>query len=201
MDATGSDVLIGIVGRLTEVKNHELFLSAAARLKELVAAQNLNQRVRFVIVGDGRLRASLESKARALGLMEDVAFLGTRNDPESFYAALDIVALTSLNEGTPLTLIEAMANERPVIATAVGGVIDLLGPAVSDHDGYAICERGLSVKSGDSESFARGLLRLLTDEQLRTRLSGAGKDFVYANYGKARLIRDISNLYERLLAA
>jgi glycosyltransferase involved in cell wall biosynthesis len=57
------------------------------------------------------------------------------------------------------------------------------------------------VKSGDSENFARGLLRLLTDEQLRTRLSGAGKDFVYANYGKARLIRDISNLYERLLAA
>lgn len=201
MDATESDMLIGIVGRLTEVKNHELFLRAAARVKELVAAQNLRPRVRFMIVGDGRLRASLESKARELGLTEDVAFLGTRNDPEDFYPALDIVALTSLNEGTPLTLIEAMANQRPVIATAVGGVTDLLGPVISDRDGYAICERGISVKSGDAESFARGLLRLLTDEPLRTRLSAAGKDFVYANYGKARLIRDISNLYERLLAA
>jgi glycosyltransferase involved in cell wall biosynthesis len=201
MDATDSDVLIGIVGRLTEVKNHELFLRAAARLKELAAAENLTTRVRFVIVGDGRLRASLESKARELGLIEDVAFLGTRHDPENFYAALDIVTLTSLNEGTPLTLIEAMANERPVIATEVGGVIDLLGSAVSDDDGYVICERGISVKSGDADSFARGLLRLLTDDRLRTRLSAAGKDFVYANYGKARLIRDISNLYERLLAA
>ena len=201
MDVTESDTLIGIVGRLTDVKNHEMFLSAAARVKELIPAQSLNTRVRFVIVGDGRLRTSLESKARELRLTEDVTFLGTRNDPEDFYATLDIVALTSLNEGTPLTLIEAMANERPIIATAVGGVADLLGPSISNDDGYTICERGISVKSGDVESFARGLLRLLTDEPLRTRLSEAGKDFVYANYGKARLIRDISNLYERLLAA
>jgi glycosyltransferase involved in cell wall biosynthesis len=201
MDATESDTLIGIVGRLTDVKNHEMFLSAAARVKELVREENLRTRVRFVLVGDGRSRASLESKARELGLKEDVAFLGTRNDPENFYSALDIVALTSLNEGTPLTVIEAMANERPVIATAVGGVVDLLGPSISDHDGYTICERGVFVKSGDVESFARGLLRLLTDASLRTRLSTAGKDFVYANYGKARLIRDISNLYARLPAA
>jgi glycosyltransferase involved in cell wall biosynthesis len=201
MDATDNDVLIGIVGRLTQVKNHELFLRVAARVKEFAAPLNLSKRIRFVIVGDGRLRASLVSKARELALAEDVAFLGTRNDPENFYPALDIVALTSLNEGTPLTLIEAMANERPVIATAVGGVVDLLGPGTSDPAGYTICERGISVKGCDVESFARGLLRLLTDEPLRMRLSTAGKDFVYANYGKARLIRDISNLYERLLAA
>jgi len=140
---------------------------------------------RFVVVTDGR----------------NGAFLGTRDDPENFYPALDIVALTSLNEGTPLTLIEAMANERPVIATAVGGVADLLGPSTSDGDGYTICERGISVKSGDVESFARGLLCLLQDHALRTRLSAAGKDFVNANYGKARLLQDISNLYARLLAA
>jgi glycosyltransferase involved in cell wall biosynthesis len=201
MHAADNDMLIGIVGRLTDVKNHEMFLHAAARMKELMAGQNLGPRFRFVIVGDGRLHASLESKARELGLSEEVAFLGTRNDPENFYAALDIVALTSFNEGTPLTLIEAMANERPVIATAVGGVVDLLGPTISDHYGYAVCERGISVNGGEVESFARGLVRLLTDEPLRIRLSAAGKDFVYANYGKARLIRDISNLYERLLAA
>jgi glycosyltransferase involved in cell wall biosynthesis len=201
MHAADNDMLIGIVGRLTDVKNHEMFLHAAARMKELMAGQNLGPRFRFVIVGDGRLHASLESKARELGLSEEVAFLGTRNDPENFYAALDIVALTSFNEGTPLTLIEAMANERPVIATAVGGVVDLLGPTISDHDGYAVCERGISVNGGEVESFARGLVRLLTDGPLRIRLAAAGRDFVYANYGKARLIRDISNLYERLLAA
>ena len=201
MDATENDMLIGIVGRLTDVKNHEMFLDAAVRVKELVGEENLKTRVRFVLVGDGRLRPSLESKARELGLMEDVVFLGTRHDPENFYSALDIVALTSLNEGTPLTLIEAMANERPVIATAVGGVVDLLGPSIAGDEGYTICAHGISVPRGDVESFARGLLRLLTDEPLRMRLSLAGKDFVCANYGKERLIRDISNLYARLLAA
>src|ERR1041385_7431485 len=201
MDATENDILIGIVGRLTDVKNHEMFLHAAVRVKELVGEENLKTRVRFVVVGDGRLRHSLESKARELGLIEDVVFLGTRHDPENFYAALDIVALTSLNEGTPLTLIEAMASERPVIATAVGGVVDLLGPSLSNQDGYTICERGISVTSGDVESFAGGLLCLLRDKLLRARLSRAGKEFVYTNYGKARLIGDISRLYERLLAA
>ena len=200
MDATENDILIGIVGRLTDVKNHEMFLHAAVRVKELVGEENLKTRVRFVVVGDGRLRHSLESKARELGLIEDVVFLGTRHDPENFYAALDIVALTSLNEGTPLTLIEAMANERPVIATAVGGVVDLLGPSVGGDAGYTICKHGVSVPRGDVESFARGLFRLLTDEPLRMRLSIAGKDFVCANYGKARLIRDIANLYARLWA-
>ncbi len=83
--------------------------------------------MRFVIIGDGSLRGTLEEQARELGLADDVVFLGTREDPEFFYPALDVVALTSHNEGTPLTLIEAMANERPVVSTAVGGVVDLLG--------------------------------------------------------------------------
>jgi glycosyltransferase involved in cell wall biosynthesis len=200
LGAGDSDVLVGIVGRLTEVKNHEMFLLVAARVKALVATENSDVRIKFVIIGDGRRRSPLETRASGLGLSEDVVFLGTRNDPEYFYPALDIVALTSLNEGTPLTLIEAMANERPVIATAVGGVVDLLGAQVSQQDGYTICERGISVASGDVESFARALLRLVKDRALRARVSAAGKDFVYANYGKDRLIRDISNLYERLLA-
>jgi len=199
LDATETDVLIGIVGRLTEVKNHEMFLRAAARVKELTASPEARARLRFVIIGDGRRRASLELQARELGLTDDVAFLGTRNDAEDFYPALDVVALTSLNEGTPLTLIEAMANERPVVATAVGGVVDLLGPHGSEADGYTICERGILVSRNDVEGLAQGLLRLATDEALRARVSAAGRDFVRANYGRDRLIRDISNLYERLL--
>jgi glycosyltransferase involved in cell wall biosynthesis len=198
--ATENEVLIGIVGRLTEVKNHEMFLRAAACLQDLLAAEPTGAHIRFVIIGDGRLRSSLEAKAHELALKEDVVFLGTRDDPEDFYPAMDIIALTSLNEGTPLTLIEAMANERPVIATAVGGVVDLLGVRVSETDGYTICERGISVPSGDVESFARGLLRLINDQTLRARFSTAGREFVQANYGKDRLIRDISRLYERLLA-
>jgi glycosyltransferase involved in cell wall biosynthesis len=200
LHATDDELLVGIVGRLTEVKNHEMFLRSAARFKKIAATETFTARVRFVIIGDGRLRSSLETKTSELGLTDDVIFLGTRNDPENFYPALDVVALTSVNEGTPLTLIEAMANERPVIASAVGGVVDLLGPRVADADGYTICERGISFSSNDDEGFANGLRRLLSDAALRARISAAGGDFVRANYGKDRLIRDISNLYERLLA-
>jgi len=78
------------------------------------------QRVRFVIVGDGDLRRQLETQAISLGVQDDVTFMGMRDDPETFYSAMDVVALTSLNEGTPLTLIEGMANSRPIISTAGG---------------------------------------------------------------------------------
>src|SRR5947199_752447 len=125
--ASEKDVLVGIIGRLTEIKNHALFLKAAALYKERFGTIRDERRVRFVILGDGHLREALEGEARSLGMESDVIFAGTRNDPENFYPALDIVALTSLNEGTPLTLIEAMANARPIIATTVGGVVDLLG--------------------------------------------------------------------------
>ena len=194
LQASDDTILIGIVGRLTEIKNHRLFLQAAALLKSAIGSG-----ARFVIVGDGRLRGELEAQAKMLGLDDDVLFLGTRNDPEDFYPALDIVALTSLNEGTPLTLIEAMANARPIIATAVGGVVDLLGPAVSAKDGYTICERGLVVESGDAEAFARGLRRLLEDQTLGRELGKRGLEFVIRNYGKDRLLRDVAELYAELL--
>ena len=200
LNVSESEVLVGIVGRLTEVKNHALFLRAAAACRTLVKPR----RVRFVIIGDGKLRQKLETHAKSLLLDNDVVFLGTRKDPENFYPALDIVALTSLNEGTPLTLIEAMANARPVIATEVGGVVDLLGPIVSTGDagpGYAVRERGLLVKSGDAEGLARGLARLIEDESLRTDLGARGRDFVLRNYSRERLLADMTNLYEQLTAS
>lgn len=193
------EVLVGIVGRLTEVKNHALFLQAAAACRSLVKSR----RVRFVIVGDGKLRPELEAQTKSLSLGDDVVFLGTRNDPENFYPALDIVALTSLNEGTPLTLIEAMANARPVIATDVGGVVDLLGRIVAPADaesGFAICERGLLAKSGDAAGFARGLARLVEDDSLRAQLGARGRDFVLQNYTKERLLHDMTKLYGQLRA-
>ncbi len=193
LGVSSDEILIGIVGRLTEIKNHQLFLQVAAQLK-----QTGKSKVKFVIIGDGALRSQIESQADALGLRADVLLLGNRNDPEKFYPALDIVALTSLNEGTPLSLIEAMANERPVIATAVGGVVDLLGPKVEAADGYHVCERGVLVEGHSAEAFARGLTRLIDDSALRRELVARGKKFVVQNYSKDRLLRDISELYAEL---
>ena len=194
LKADENDVLIGIVGRLTEIKNHKLFLEAAARLRKLT-----NSTVRFLIIGHGNLRGVLDAQTKTLGLNDSVSFLGTRKDPENFYPALDIVALTSLNEGTPLTLIEAMANARPVVATAVGGVVDLLGQSQRESDGYALCERGISVRTGDAEGFAHALAHLIEDEELRRELGGRGLDFVKQHYAKERLLADVSELYAQLM--
>ena len=189
-------VLVGIVGRLTEIKNHEFFLQSVARLKTLTPELGP---VRFVVIGDGSLREGLERQARSLGLEKDVIFAGGRKDPEYFYPALDICALTSRNEGTPLTLIEAMANARPVIATTVGGVVDLLGPKIVAGERFTICERGIGVLAGDVEGFAAGLGRLIKDRVLQDELGRRGFEFVERNYRKERLLEDIKNLYGQLL--
>jgi glycosyltransferase involved in cell wall biosynthesis len=174
-------ILVGIVGRLTEIKNHQMFLNVAARLKS-------NERLKFVIIGDGSLREALEQQAQSLGLQANVIFAGGRKDPEYFYPALDIVALTSLNEGTPLTLIEAMANARPVVATAVGGVVDLLS------DGRGIC-----VPRGDDAAFAEALEKLAADRQLQKDLGTRGLQYVERVHSKERLVEDIKRLYSELM--
>ena len=174
-------ILMGIVGRLTEIKNHQMFLNSVARLKS-------NDRLRFVIIGDGSLRQALEQQAQSLGLREKVIFAGGRKDPEYFYPALDVVALTSLNEGTPLTLIEAMANARPVVATAVGGVVDLLA------DGRGIC-----VPRGDEKGFAEALEKLAGDTQLQKDLGARGLQYVERVHSRDRLVEDIKCLYGELM--
>ena len=196
LNVARDEILVGIVGRLTEIKNHRMFLEAAAFFKK-----NYQTKVRFVVIGDGHLRSKLEQEVDLLGLRDDVWFLGSLKDPENFYPALDVVALTSLNEGTPLSLIEAMANARPVVATAVGGVVDLLGAKVSQDSGrpFAIHERGISVSSRDAVGVAEALAYLISNEALSRELGDRGRAFVVQNYDKERLIADISALYAQLL--
>ena len=186
-------LLVGIVGRLTEIKNHHLFLEAVSSYQKSYT----HGPVRFVIVGDGSLRGELETRAKELGLSDIVIFAGERDDPEYFYPALDVVALTSRNEGTPLTLIEAMANQRPVIATTVGGVVDLLGPVIEDGP-FKVCERGIGVTPADVEAFAAGLDRIIGDSDLQSVVAARGFEFVQAKYRKERLLADIRKLYQEL---
>jgi glycosyltransferase involved in cell wall biosynthesis len=201
LGSRSDELLVGIVGRLTEIKNHELFLDAVAILKKRLAEEKSSAQVRFVVIGDGSLRDTLEAQARSLNLVEDVIFAGSRRDPENFYPALDIVALTSRNEGTPLTLIEAMANARPVIATVVGGVVDLLGETVEEHldEGYTVCRRGVSIKPNDASAVAAGLFHLIEDSELRTELGDRGLEFVASKHSTNRLLDDVKALYEELL--
>jgi len=191
-------ILVGIVGRVTPIKNHEMFLNVVARLKAIDPACRRQGAVRFIIIGDGSLRQRLELRKQSLGLDADVIFVGSRKDPEYFYPALDVVALTSRNEGTPLTLIEAMANARPVVATSVGGVVDLLGEVIEDGP-YQVCKRGISVPPGDEEAFVSALSRIIRDRSLRQELGSRGLEFVEVNYSKERLVEDIKSLYGELM--
>ena len=199
------DILVGIVGRLTEVKNHMLFIEAAARYKESFGTVSNGRRVLFVVIGDGHLRTKLEKQARELGIIGEVRFLGTRGDSENFYPALDVVALTSLNEGTPLTLIEAMANARPLIATKVGGVVDLLGQRErldlgegEGPAGFELYEHGVGVRPNDAAAFSEGLAHLVLAADARRAMGERGRGFVERNYSKDRLLADVKNLYREL---
>jgi glycosyltransferase involved in cell wall biosynthesis len=185
--------LIGIAGRLCEVKNHEMLLEVAANLRALEVGAH------FVIIGDGHLRETLEKKVRELGISEMVSFTGFREDALSLYADLDIVALTSLNEGTPLTLIEAMCCKVPVMATEVGGVVDLMGARHERNGSYTIWDHGVTAPSRDVPSFASGLKFLIEREDLRREMGERGRLFVRSRLSKDRLISDIKDLYRELL--
>ncbi|MGA9773202.1 MAG: glycosyltransferase [Blastocatellia bacterium] len=186
------EVAIGIVGRLCEVKNHAMFLDAAARLSQS------DQRARFVVIGDGQLREELQTRARASGISEKISFTGFREDAVSLYGDLDVVALTSLNEGTPLTLIEAMCCGRAIAATEVGGVVDVLGERRADIDGFTVWDHGVSAPSRDAESFARALRYLIERPELRREMGERGRAFVRARLSKARLLNDVENLYREM---
>ena len=192
-------ILVGFVGRLTEIKNVSLLLKTA---KIYLERDKLSfPQVSFVIIGDGNLKGALEAEAASLNLSAAVKFLGSRNDADIFYAGLDIVALTSLNEGTPLSLIEAMANGKPVISSAVGGVSDLLGAVEKEEKGFKVCERGVRIDDFSAENFCSGLIYLVNNEKLQKSLDESGRDFVAAQYGKNRLVEDIKNLYRDLTAS
>jgi glycosyltransferase involved in cell wall biosynthesis len=177
--------LVGIVARLVPIKAHEVFLQAATRIRAAMPA------TRFLIVGDGERRAELETMASAMGLSDAVEFLGWRRDLAHIYADLDVVALSSRNEGSPVALIEALAAARPVVSTAVGGVPEVVVDA----------ETGLTVPPGDPRAFAEAVLSLLRDPARAERLGAAGRRHVYPRYDSSRLVDDVRRLYLGELAA
>ena len=197
VDVPPGRLLVTFVGRLTEIKNIPLLLDTIALYN---AADGKKPDLGFVIVGDGNLRRELEGRAEELQIRHLVTFLGNRRDPAKFYAGSDIVVLTSLNEGTPLSLIEAMAAGRPVISTGVGGVVDLLGERVEENRGFSICERGVRVDSFEAQDFLKGLIYLAENEKVRLELAANGRRYVESNYSRERLVEDIKSLYREFIA-
>ncbi len=170
----------GIVAALRPEKNHELFLRAAAR----VHAARPN--ARFLVVGDGPRRAALEQLAAELKLKDAVRFLGTRADVPAVLSVVDVLLLTSHMEANPVSILEAMAAEKPVVATRVGSVPETV------HEGAT----GYLVEPGDAEALAARTIALLDDRAHAEALGRAGRETVLRHWSIDRMVRG----YEQLLA-
>ena len=182
-------LVVGLVGRLVPIKGHKFFLEAARSVIASRSGKSGAQPVRFVVVGDGELRTELEEYARRLGISGQVIFTGFRSDLPEIYADTDIVVLSSLNEGTPVSLIEAMTSGKPVVATRVGGVPDLVA------DGAA----GILVPAGDSGALADAVAKLVENPELRARMGEDGRNAVFPKYDIGNLVKRLDLLYGTLI--
>lgn len=171
--------LIGIVARMEPVKNHKLFVEAAKRVKAI------KPNARFVVVGDGDTCAETRAGVKQANLEDATIFTGWRKDTPAIYADMDVKVITSLNEGTPVTLIEALAAGCPVVSTDVGGVGDLLEGG----------KFGKLVPSGDAEALAAAICEVI-DNPPDPEIA---RQAMIRRYGIDRLVRDIESLYRGLL--
>jgi glycosyltransferase involved in cell wall biosynthesis len=188
------DIAIGIIGRLVPVKNHYLFIKAIRHI-----LSNSSKKIKAFIIGDGETRADLENVATQAGISFSIetdaqhphplVFTSWRSDVDVINAGLDIVCLTSLNEGTPVSLIEAQAANKPVVSTRVGGIADIVVEG----------ETALLAGIEDADLFCDHVMQLVEDDALRNRLGANSSSHVLQKFSYQRLVKDVSELYYELL--
>jgi glycosyltransferase involved in cell wall biosynthesis len=188
------EVAIGIIGRLVPVKNHKLFVDALE-----IVLQRSTKKVRAFIIGDGEDRKKIEQLAASLKIKyvdftveqkkEPLTFTSWIKDIDWAMAGMDIIALTSFNEGTPVSLIEAQAACKPIVSTNVGGVENIVLPNVTAILG----------SPNRLVNFANNLVWLVENEQIRKKMGDKGWDHVHAKFHYSRLVEDTRKLYNQLL--
>jgi glycosyltransferase involved in cell wall biosynthesis len=175
--------LVTLIARLVPIKRVDRFLRVARRLAD-------REDVRFLIVGDGELREELLAGGDARALGERVTWAGFRRDMPDVCFSSDVVVLTSDNEGTPVSLIEALAAATPVVSTNVGGVASVV------RDG----QTGLLADRDDDKGLADAIARLLDDAQTAEQLAAEGQRHALRTFDQQRLVDGLDGLYRRLLA-
>jgi glycosyltransferase involved in cell wall biosynthesis len=177
--------LIVTIGRLSSEKGHLDLLEAAAQLRRV------QDRFHLVLVGEGIERPRIEAARRRLGLEAHVTLAGLCGDVRPYYAMADIVAIPSHSEGSPNVLLEAMIAARPIVATRVGGI-----PEIVTHR-----ETALLVEARDPAAMARELASLLADKDLALRLAGQARRLAEESYSPDAYRRALIGLYREILAA
>ena len=185
-------VLIGWAGRLAPVKNPELFIDVAA----LVA--KAYPKARFAIVGDGELRGQLELLVRKRNLAATIEWIGWQSDLSDFYADIDLLVMTSRQEGTPLTILEAMASGKPFVSTDVGGICDLMAQPPEFLEGMRVFKNGILTEPS-APSLAKGIAYLLDRPAEARQMGRAGRSFASAAFAEGRSGSELEDLYVKLL--
>lgn len=190
------EIAIGIVGRIVPVKNHSLFIDIA---KDIL--QQTRKKVRFFIVGDGMQRQVIEERLvsekirfthfPAKPIVAPITFTSWILNVDEVMAGLDIVVLTSLNEGTPISLMEAQAAGRPVVSTRVGAVDEVL---IDQQTGFII-------PLNDKDAFVKALHSLINDEALRKQMGTKGMEFIHSNFPRQQQVEAMKQVYRQTLAA
>lgn len=176
--------VIGTVGRAQHVKNQALLIDAFILLRERLPGRSM----RLAIIGDGPLRAALQQKAQDAGLGDAVWLPGARSDIAQLMRSFSVFAMSSLAEGTPVTLLEAMACGLPVVSTAVGGIPDLVQENVT----------GLLVANGDSAALADALALYAADAALARHHGAAGRARIEQHYSVGAMVQAYTDLYDTL---
>ena len=175
--------VIGGVGRLVSQKNFLLFLKVASNILKKYPE------IRFAIAGTGPLDTILRAEAENLGISSRILFLGHVSNRQSLYHALDILMITSDFEGTPMTLLEAMASGIPVVASAVDGISEVCSDGVDS----------LLARPGDSISFEQSLSRIIRDQALRDDFASAGRRTILERYDIKGITERVERVYDDLL--
>lgn len=185
-DVKDDVIAIGLIGRFAPIKNHSGFVDSIAVLTELT-----KRKIKVFFIGDGELKASIQTKVKCFPDNSNISFVFTSwiKDVSQVLPGLDIVALSSFNEGTPVSLIEAQASGVPVVSTDVGGVRDIV------EDG----KTGIITREFDAENYAKALLLLVEDEELRKEMAENGWENVNQKFHYNRLCKDMEVLYRDLL--
>ena len=176
------DPLLVCIARLEPQKGHAVLLDAMARIRAEVP------RARLLIVGEGSLRQSLESRTRALNLGETVRFVGRQTNVPDWLALAQVAVLPSFYEGLPLAALEALAAQKPLVATAVDGTPEVV------LDGRT----GFTVPPGDAPSLAAAILRMLRDPAHARKMAAAGRRLITEKYSHERQVRDTETLYREI---
>ena len=188
-------VAIGIIGRLVPIKNHQLFLQAISFI-----LKKSNTKIKAFIIGDGAIRSSLELSAKTLNIsysnlmnydpiQTDLLFTSWRKDIDVVMAGLDIVTSSSLNEGTPISLIEAQASKKPIVATKVGGIEDIVKHNIT----------GLLSSIHEPDLYMNNLLKIVDEKDLRNELGQESDVHIIKMYDNKNIAKEMVDLYYSLL--